>query len=377
MLQHRKAAAGQPKLHSSSTGLVSPRSLALALCLITSPAVLSAQQIASTLTPPELPDAPSALAEAPAPQATASLSGTAKDLNGSPVAEAQVTLQSEALPAPRSISSAADGAFLFADLPPGPFKLSITLPGLAVWTITGVLHSGQNLNLSDIAMSIASTSTEMDVTASPVEIAAAQVKLEEKQRVLGVFPNFYATYIWNAAPLTRRQKFSLAWKSSIDPVTVVVTGITAGVEQDSDDFSGYGQGAQGYAKRFGAAYADSLSSTFIGGAILPSLFHQDPRYFVMGSGSIRHRALYAIVTPVVCRGDNHRWQPNYSNVLGNLASAGISNAYYPASDRHGANLTFENALIGTASGAASSLIQEFFLHRITPHLPNYGSDSKP
>ena len=220
-----------------------------------------------------------------------------------------------------------------------------------------------------------SPATDVEVTATRTEIAAAQIKLEEKQRVLGVFPNFYATYIWNAAPLTTRQKFGLAWKSTIDPVTIGVTGITAGIQQATNTFSGYGQGAAGYGKRFGAAYADGVSSTFLGGAIFPSLFHQDPRYFVMGHGTIRHRFLYAIATPVICRGDNYKWQPNYSNVLGNLTSAAISNAYYPASDRNGASLTITNSLIGTASGAVSSLIQEFFLHHITPKIPDYGETS--
>ena len=79
-----------------------------------------------------------------------------------------------------------------------------------------------------------------------------------------------------------------------------------------------------------------MIDTFIGSAILPSILHQDPRYFYKGTGSITSRALYAISTVVICRGDNGRWQPNYSNVAGNLISAGISNLYYPASNRNGA-----------------------------------------
>src|SRR5580698_1183712 len=101
-------------------------------------------------------------------------------------------------------------------------------------------------------------------------------------------------------------------------------------------FRGYGQGAQGYAKRFGASYTDGFVGTFLADAVLPSVLHQDPRYFYRGTGSIRSRALYAMASAVICKGDNGRWQPNYSNVLGNLAAAGISNAYYPASNRNGA-----------------------------------------
>ena len=95
-------------------------------------------------------------------------------------------------------------------------------------------------------------------------------------------------------------------------MTWLVVGAFAGVEQAGNTFAGYGQGAQGYGKRFGANYADGLSDTMIGGAILPSLFKQDPRYFYKGTGTIRSRAMYAIANAVICKGDNGRWQPNYS-----------------------------------------------------------------
>ena len=217
------------------------------------------------------------------------------------------------------------------------------------------------------------TSAVVEVTAARDEVAAAQIHLAEQQRVLGVIPNFYASYIWDAAPLTRKQKFSLAWKFTGDPVNIAMAAVVAGTEQSSDTLAGYGQGTRGYARRFGATYADGFTSTMLGQAILPSLLHQDPRYFVKGTGSIRSRALYSIATVVICKGDNGRWQPNYSNVLGNLAASGISNIYYPASSRHGAALTVQNSLIGTAFGATGNLIQEFLLHHITPSLPNYNA----
>jgi hypothetical protein len=148
-------------------------------------------------------------------------------------------------------------------------------------------------------------------------------------------------------------------------VAFVGAGVTAGIEQWQNYFSGYGQGSEGYFKRFGASYADGFVSTMIGAAILPSLLHQDPRYFYKGTGSVGSRALYAISTVVICKGDNGRWQPNYSNVFGNLASAGISNLYYPSTNRNGAQVTIDNALIGTAEGAVSALIQEFVLRKIS------------
>jgi hypothetical protein len=174
------------------------------------------------------------------------------------------------------------------------------------------------------------------------------------------------SYTPNAVPLSPKQKFELAWKTVLDPVTFLVVGGLAGVQQAQNHFVGYGQGAQGYAKRFGANYADTVSSTFIGGAILATLLKQDPRYFYKGTGGTRLRFFYAIANSVICKGDNRRWQPNYSDVLGNLASGGISNLYYPAQDRNGAELTFENAAIGIGAGAISNLLQEFLLRKLTP-----------
>jgi hypothetical protein len=234
------------------------------------------------------------------------------------------------------------------------------------------LRAGEDFDAQSIVLAVTSTS-EVNVTASQVEIATEQVKEEEQQRVLGVIPNFYVSYSPNPAPLTSRQKFSLAWKTSIDPVTFVVTGIFAGVEQEENTFSGYGQGAQGYAKRYGAGYADGFISTMLGSAILPSWWKQDPRYFYKGTGSTRSRILYAIANSVICKGDNGKWQANYSGIVGGLAAGGISNIYYPASDRDGAKLTFEDAAIGTAESAVQNLIQEFIVKKLTPKIPNYGS----
>jgi hypothetical protein len=170
--------------------------------------------------------------------------------------------------------------------------------------------------------------------------------------------------------LNPKQKFELAWKTTVDPVSFGVTGAIAGIQQAQNDFSGYGQGAQGYGKRLGAAYANLVASTYIGGAILPSLLKQDPRYFYKGSGSKRSRMLYAIANSVICKGDNGHWQPNYSNIVGSLAAGGISNLYYPAENRDGAEITFENGLIGIGESAAVNLLQEFVIRKLTRNVPN-------
>jgi hypothetical protein len=183
------------------------------------------------------------------------------------------------------------------------------------------------------------------------------------------------TYVPNAPPLTTRQKFSLAWKSSTDPVNFLFSGAIAGVEQADHVFNGYGQGAQGYAKRYGADFAGNFIATMIGSAILPSILKQDPRYFYKGTGTTRSRIFYAIKNAVVCKGDNGNWQVNYSAILGSVAEGGISNLYHPPSNRNGVKLTFENAAFGTAGTAAQNLFQEFLIRKLTPKAPSYGTSN--
>lgn len=265
-----------------------------------------------------------------------------------------------------------DGQFSFANIAPGPFQLTITSAGFATQSSSGILHSGESKSIPPIALIVATAVTEVRVGPSWTKVAEEQIKEQEKQRVLGVIPNFYVSYVPNAVPLNARQKFELAWKTSVDPVSFGLTGAIAGIQQALDQFSGYGQGAEGYGKRYGAAYADFVSSTFIGAAIFPSLLKQDPRYFYKGTGSKRSRFFYAVANSVICKGDNGHWQANYSGFLGSLASGGISNLYYPSSDR-GAALTFENAAIGIGATAAANLLQEFLIRKLTPSASNHNS----
>ena len=191
------------------------------------------------------------------------------------------------------------------------------------------------------------------------QLAAEQLKQEEHQRILGFLPNFNTTNIHDAVALTSKQKFQLAFRSSVDPVQFVVAAFDASLSQAFDDYHGYGQGAQGYFKRWGAAYLDNFDGTLLGGAVFPALLHQDPRYFRKGTGTIKRRLLYSIATTAICKNDNGKWVPNYSNVLGNLAAGGIANAYYPSTDR-GVELTFERAFTVTAEGALGAMFVEFW-----------------
>jgi hypothetical protein len=340
--------------------------LLVAAISIKAPAVAQSQGPASVNGIPE--NTASAPQSASEQSQTGGIRGTVVDQSGALMANVKITLTQQGLTLKREALSDRDGQFAFAGVAPGPFQLSVTASGFATQQISGVLHSGEDDEISQIALVVARANIDVFVTESTAEVAEDELKIEEKQRVLGVIPNFYVSYIPHAAPLPPRLKFQLAWRSIIDPVSFVVTGGIAGIQQAENDFAGYGQGAQGYAKRYGAAYGDFVSATFIGGAILPSLLKQDPRYFYKGTGSTRSRLLYAIANSVICKGDNGRWQPNYSGIIGGLAAGGISNWYYPAQNRNGLSLTFENALIGIGGGAASNILQEFVVRRFTPHV---------
>ena len=191
------------------------------------------------------------------------------------------------------------------------------------------------------------------------ETAAEQIKRQEHQRVLGVIPSFNLSNIPDAVAMSPKQKFELAFKGATDPVTFVIAAVDASISQWDNDYAGYGQGAQGYFKRWGASYADTFDGNMLGNALFPVLLHQDPRYFRKGTGSIKGRLWYAVMTTLRCKGDSGHWQPNISNVLGNIAAGGIANLYYPSTDR-GVGLTFERAFTVTAEGTFGAIFLEFW-----------------
>lgn len=203
--------------------------------------------------------------------------------------------------------------------------------------------------------------TQPPTAGTPPSPSAEEVlRREEKQRILGVVPNFNTVESAdNVPPLTAGQKFHLMYKSSIDPFVFVAAGFVAGYGQALDSNPGFGQGAQGYFKRFGASYADTVDGNLWGNAILPILFKEDPRYFRLGTGSFKRRFLYSASTTVWSRRDNGTWGPAYANVLGNFVSGAISNVYYPASDR-GVEQTLDGAITVTAEGTIGAEFIEFW-----------------
>jgi hypothetical protein len=295
------------------------------------------------------------------------VNGTVLDQNGNLVPATQVTLTALSDGAKRESVPDSAGHFVFAGVPAGAFKITVIAPGFAGVARAISLHAGESVDIPDIRLSVGLFVSEVRVTETAQELAEEQIHVEEKQRVLGAIPNFYVSYDHNALPLTSRQKFELAWKTSLDPVNFLATGVIAGIEQASNSFSGFGQGTAGYAKRYAASYGDGLIGGYISNAILPSLLRQDPRYFYKGEGTIGSRAEYAIAMAVMCKGDNGHWQVNYSGIGGGLAAGAVSNLYYPAANRDGVGLTFENGLIGIGSGAIANLFQEFLVRKLTPH----------
>ena len=217
----------------------------------------------------------------------------------------------------------------------------------------------QNMPSSSPNSPSSSSQSAPGETRQAPQTSADQLKAEEKQRLLGIMPAFNTVNSGEALPLTRGQKFDLWFHSSIDPFTFAVAGVDAGIEQAENEYPEYGQGVVGFAKRYGASYTDSVDGNFWGNAVLPSILHQDPRYFRLGHGSFKRRLWYAAISTVRCKDDDGRWAPNYSNVGGNLIGGAISNLYYPASDR-GLGLTFERGLTVTAEGAFGSLAFEFY-----------------
>lgn len=270
-----------------------------------------------------------------------------------------------------ALTSGANGEFTFSRIPAGSYFVSIDAAGFAHFQSgTIVLTAQEAYVMPPILLPVAAANAQ--VVVRPTEIIAnEQIKAEEKQRIIGVFPNFYTSYIYNAAPLNAKQKFNLASHEVFDPVGLIFAGVVAGIEQANNTFSGYGGGAAGYGKRYGAVYGNGLIKIYLGHAIFPSLFHQDPRYFYQGSGSTRSRLAHALSYPFVLRGDNGRRTPNYSFLLGNLGAGGLSNLYYPSADR-GASLVFINAAVGIGGEAVDAIFREFISKRFSTNVPGNG-----
>jgi len=296
---------------------------------------------------------------------TATIMGTVTDVNGDVIPNATAVLKEVESNDPRMILTTENGMFEFHDVTPGiTYQLSISAKDYEDWISTPIiLNPDQFKIVTGIQLRIATYRITVDVHYDPVKVATEQLKAEEKQRVLEIIPNFYVSYENDPAPLTAKMKFKLALKVSTDPITAAGVLVVASAKQ-AGDTPNYGQGWAAYGKRLGVTATDGFSDIMIGGAILPSLLHQDPRYFYQGTGTTGSRVRHAMFSPFVARGDNGKWQPNYSSLGGDLAASALGNLYYPRSNR-GVGMVFGNFAIGTAERMGASLAQEFLLGRLT------------
>jgi len=345
------------------------------LCIICSlmSSTAVAQRSFSSTADTTLPDAPqperipSSAADGPQ-QAAGSITGTVLDTNHNALKGARVMVVGQSTSAVRTAVAGDNGQFAFTALPPDLYQLTITASGMNTHALSQIsLHGGETHPVS-VTLSVFGGVTSVTVSGDKDEAAEQQVKIALQQRIVGIVPNFYSSYDWNAPSLGAKQKLDLSFRSIIDPFSFVTTAGVAGVQQYRNTHAAYGGGLEGYGQRYGAAWANHATSTLLSRGVYPAIFHQDPRYFYKGNGTIRSRMLYATSASVVARGDDGRWEPNYSHVLGTFSAAGIATLYYPDSDR-GASRVLFSGLAGMGTSAVSNLLREFVFKRLTTHVP--------
>ncbi|WP_263375584.1 carboxypeptidase-like regulatory domain-containing protein [Granulicella aggregans] len=306
---------------------------------------------------------PAQLFSAPEPQ-TASINGSVTDIDGGLIPGATIIANGPNSGQHTSTTSDDTGTFQLRNLRPAvPYRIVVSARGFAPATSAQIiLTPGQQLQLPAFKLVVAAVETSITAE-SQEQIATEQVHEAEKQRILGVIPNFYVVYDKQFVPLTPKLKFELALRSSTDVVTIAGTAFLAGVNQAANT-PDYQQGWKGYGQRFGAIYAGGVSDVLIGGAILPSVLHQDPRYFYQGTGTKKSRFFHALEAPFVAKGDNGEWQPNYSSIGGDLASGALSVTYLPQSNRDASDV-LTGIVTTTAGRIVNAMAEEFLLNRFT------------
>jgi hypothetical protein len=181
----------------------------------------------------------------------------------------------------------------------------------------------------------------------------------EDKRILWIFTNHRtAEESANVQKLTPRGKFSIAWHDTTDHAIFLQSALLAGIGQATNANPSFGQGTEGYAKRFGAAYGDFAVQNMMTEGVFPTLLHQDPRYFRRRNGTGRSRLGYAVSRLFVTRTDSGKHQFNYSEVFGGATSLAISNAYHPDGRRPGDNMQRYGVQLGF--DAASNVLKEFW-----------------
>ena len=305
-------------------------------------------------------------------QATGSIQGSVTDSSGAPILGAVITVEG-ADGSPHTTVTDGEGAFRISSLTLGNYSVKISAAGMSDWTAPNVAASvTPESNPLRAVLQVAPEVTTVTVGVSTEELAAGQLNRELKQRVLGVIPNYYITYENHPAPLSSKQKLHLGLKTLLDPVTFTAVGITAGIQQKKNSYYQFGQGSEGFGKRFGAAYATAANNLLITSVLADSVLHQDPRYFYSGRGTKAQRAWYAIESAFRAKGDNGKWQPPYAGLIGAIAAAEISETYYPGS-RSQYTLLGRSMMFHFAGLVALNVAQELFLKKVTSNTPEVQS----
>jgi hypothetical protein len=297
------------------------------------------------------------------------VSGTVVDPIGTAVTDARVALTTADGTPVQAATTGAKGEFTFPDVPAGSYVVRVDVTGFTPFStdVFTVDDGGRLLTLPLIVLAVEGFSTSVVVRATEA-IAEEQIRVQEQQRWLGIVPNFYVSYVPNAAPLTSRQKFTLAAHETFDWMAFVGASVAAAIDQSTAAHPGFGEGTSGYAQRWAASFADNRTGDLLSHYVFASVFRQDPRYFYQGTGTTKSRLIHALASAFLARSDRGTTMPNYAQMFGNIGAAALSNVYYPHSER-GASLMVSNLAISLASRAAKAVTQEFLGKRLTTHVP--------
>ena len=303
------------------------------------------------------------------------IQGKAIDSSGAPVYGGLVLVEGATGNQYKTVTDD-NGVFRISSLALENYSVRISASAFSDWTASNVPASATPESEPLLAvLQVAPQVTAVTVGVPLEEIAAEQISHELKQRTLSVIPNFYVSYESQPAPLSPKRKFHLALRLLVDPTTVTTAGIVAGIQQAKNSYWEWGQGGEGYAKRFAATYGTAAQNLVITSVLAASVLRQDPRYFYRGHGTVAGRAWYAFESAFRTKGDSGEWQPPYAGLIGSVISAEISNTYYPGA-RTQYSLLGRSLMFHFVGLVAVNLAQEFLLKKLTSHNPKLQSAGK-
>jgi len=374
-------------LKVAATGSNWAFALLAAACLVISASSLLAQGPVFSDVLPEAPQPQLAAQSQPqhpglpaTPGTLCRISGIVSDIQGGLIPGAHVVAERAGAPTDESQQATASnvGRFHFADLPAGSYTVTISSPGFEALRLAEInLKPGEAYELPEVALPIARTAADATVTVTEQQIAEAELNDELHQRVLGILPNYYTSYIWDAAPLTMRQKFKLAIRSATDPVFFATTAISAGISLARDDDPEYEGGVPGYFERYGSDYGGALVGRVVTSVLLNSLFHEDPRYFVMTNGNFFARSWHAVSSTFMQRGDDLRFHPAYANFLGSATTAVIVSTWHPGSTTGVGTRVLNDTFFDLGGEAIRNMAREFLFRHLARHVPSYAKGKPP